>query len=105
MSSENTTLGLPLMIVFIIDSSDDYFLQLIDCSINYILALSYLIVGLDIQHKFNVYYSGARRFGTDNPYYISYDHSGQRPQQSTDQAVTQKEDASSATDQGTTLCH
>ncbi|XP_044076280.1 probable ATP-dependent DNA helicase HFM1 isoform X2 [Siniperca chuatsi] len=62
-------------------------------------------VGLDIQQKFNVYYSGARRFGTDNPYNISYDPTGQRPQpsalkpQSTDQATTQRENATSATDQ------
>lgn len=67
------------------------------------------IVGLDIQQKFNVYYSGDRRFGTDNPYNISYDRTGQRPQhsalkpQSTCQAAAQREDATSAPDQGTTL--
>ncbi|KAI3375127.1 hypothetical protein L3Q82_021643, partial [Scortum barcoo] len=66
-------------------------------------------VGLDIQQKFNVHYSGARRVGTDNRYNISYDPTGQRPQlsalkpQSADQAATQRENATSATDQGTTL--
>ncbi|XP_076601310.1 putative ATP-dependent DNA helicase HFM1 [Chaetodon auriga] len=61
-------------------------------------------VGLDIQQKFNVYYSGARRFGTDNPYNISYDRTGQRPQhsalqpQSTDQAAAQWENTASASD-------
>ncbi|XP_041804440.1 probable ATP-dependent DNA helicase HFM1 [Chelmon rostratus] len=65
-------------------------------------------VGLDIQQKFNVYYSGARRFGTDNPYNTSYDVPGQRLQhstlkpQSTDQAATQWENATSATDPGNT---
>ncbi|XP_054622739.1 probable ATP-dependent DNA helicase HFM1 isoform X2 [Dunckerocampus dactyliophorus] len=39
-------------------------------------------VGLDIQQKFNVYYSGARRFETDNLYNTSYDCAGRRPQQS-----------------------
>nr|XP_046265686.1 probable ATP-dependent DNA helicase HFM1 isoform X2 [Scatophagus argus] len=56
-------------------------------------------VGLDIQQKFNMYYSGARRFGNDNPHYISYDRSGQRPQQCTDQTAAQRENATSATDQ------
>ncbi|XP_037643041.1 probable ATP-dependent DNA helicase HFM1 isoform X3 [Sebastes umbrosus] len=62
-------------------------------------------VGLDIQQKFNVYYSGARRFGTDNPYNIPYDPTGQRPQlsalkpQSTDQAATQRQNATSSPDQ------
>ncbi|XP_073346991.1 probable ATP-dependent DNA helicase HFM1 [Pagrus major] len=71
-------------------------------------------VGLDIQQKFNVYYSGARRFGTESPYYISYDRTGQREQhsalkpQSTDHAASQRENASSATDQdlgNTRLCN
>ncbi|KAM9845417.1 putative ATP-dependent DNA helicase HFM1 [Aulostomus maculatus] len=39
-------------------------------------------VGLDIQQKFTVYYSGARRFGTDNPCTTLYDARGQRPQHS-----------------------
>lgn len=80
----------------------------------YILFFSFFpfsspIVGLDIQQKFNVYYSGARRFETDNPYNISYNRTEQRPQhsalkpQSTDQAAAQRENATSATDQGTTL--
>ncbi|XP_070775191.1 probable ATP-dependent DNA helicase HFM1 [Enoplosus armatus] len=62
-------------------------------------------VGLDIQQKFSVYYSGARRCGSDNPYNISYDPTGQRPQpsalkpQSTDQAAAQRENATSAPDQ------
>uniref|UniRef100_A0A4W6FFG8 DNA 3'-5' helicase n=1 Tax=Lates calcarifer TaxID=8187 RepID=A0A4W6FFG8_LATCA len=63
-------------------------------------------VGFDIQQKFKVYYSGARRFGADNPYNIPYNAAGQRPQhsalkpQSTDQATPQREDVTSATDQG-----
>ncbi|KAM9349950.1 putative ATP-dependent DNA helicase HFM1 [Symphorus nematophorus] len=63
-------------------------------------------VGLDIQQKFNVYYSGDRRFGADNPYYISCDRTGQRLQhsvlkpQSTDRAATQRENATSAADPG-----
>ncbi|XP_050925720.1 probable ATP-dependent DNA helicase HFM1 [Lates calcarifer] len=62
-------------------------------------------VGFDIQQKFKVYYSGARRFGADNPYNIPYNAAGQRPQhsalkpQSTDQATPQREDVTSATDQ------
>ncbi|XP_063742496.1 probable ATP-dependent DNA helicase HFM1 [Eleginops maclovinus] len=51
-------------------------------------------VGLDIQQKFNVYYSGARRFGTDNQHNSPYDPSGQRAHaaanpQSAKQAATQ----------------
>ncbi|XP_059199855.1 probable ATP-dependent DNA helicase HFM1 [Centropristis striata] len=62
-------------------------------------------VGLDIQQKFNIYYSGARRFGTDNPYKIQYDPPAQRLQlsalkpQTADQAATQRENTTSATDQ------
>ncbi|XP_070701535.1 probable ATP-dependent DNA helicase HFM1 [Pempheris klunzingeri] len=60
-------------------------------------------VGLDIKETFKVSYSGARRFGADNPYNISYDHTGQRPQhsaQSTDHAAAQRENVTSAADQG-----
>ncbi|KAM6919896.1 putative ATP-dependent DNA helicase HFM1 [Lycodopsis pacificus] len=62
-------------------------------------------VGLDIQRKFNVYYSGARRFGNDNLYNTPFDPTGQRPQhsalkpQSANQAAAQRENATSATDQ------
>ncbi|XP_049454968.1 probable ATP-dependent DNA helicase HFM1 isoform X3 [Epinephelus fuscoguttatus] len=62
-------------------------------------------VGLDIQQKFNVYFSGARRFGTDNPYNMPYDPSGPRLQQSAlkpqsaDQAAAHRENDTSATDQ------
>ncbi|XP_067331830.1 probable ATP-dependent DNA helicase HFM1 isoform X2 [Channa argus] len=59
-------------------------------------------VGLDIQQKFNVYYSGVRRFGNDNPYNIQYDPLGQRPHPpaySTHQAELQMENATSPTDQ------
>ncbi|XP_040912221.1 probable ATP-dependent DNA helicase HFM1 [Toxotes jaculatrix] len=62
-------------------------------------------VGLDIQQKFNVYYSGSRRFGTGNPYNLPYDPTGQRPQhsapkpQATDQATLQWENVTSGTDQ------
>ncbi|XP_027140746.1 probable ATP-dependent DNA helicase HFM1 isoform X2 [Larimichthys crocea] len=65
-------------------------------------------VGLDLQQKFNVYYSGARRFGTDNPHYVSCDRAGQRPlhsavkPQSIHQAATQRQTSTSATDQGNT---
>ncbi|XP_029309816.1 probable ATP-dependent DNA helicase HFM1 [Cottoperca gobio] len=56
-------------------------------------------VGLDIQQKFNVYYSGARRFGTDNPYNNPcgqrLQHSALKPQ-STDQAATQRGNDTSA---------
>lgn len=70
---------------------------------------SSIVVGFDIQQKFNVYYSGARSLETDNPYNTQYDPAGQRLQnsalkrQSTDQAVPQKENIPFATDQGTTL--
>lgn len=68
---------------------------------------SSLVVGFDIQQKFNVYYSGARGFGTDNQYNAQYDPIEERPQhsalkpQSTDQAAPQKENATFAIDQGT----
>ncbi|XP_033993207.1 probable ATP-dependent DNA helicase HFM1 [Trematomus bernacchii] len=35
-------------------------------------------VGLDIQQKFNVYFSGARKFESDNPHNSLHDPSGQR---------------------------
>ncbi|XP_040000435.1 probable ATP-dependent DNA helicase HFM1 [Xiphias gladius] len=63
-------------------------------------------VGFDIQQKFNVYYSGARKFGTDNPCNVQCDPTGQRPRhlalkpQSTYQATPQGGNATSATDQG-----
>ncbi len=53
------------------------------------------VVGLDIQQKFNVYYSGARRFGTSHPH-VSYEPQSTEP--------TLREDATSATDQGTKFC-
>ncbi|KAK2822171.1 hypothetical protein Q5P01_022236 [Channa striata] len=56
-------------------------------------------VGLDIQQKFNVYYSGARSFGTDNLYNIQYEPVGQKPQPST-HSPPQMENVLSATDQG-----
>ncbi|XP_026231243.1 probable ATP-dependent DNA helicase HFM1 isoform X2 [Anabas testudineus] len=61
-------------------------------------------VGFDIQQKFNVYYSGARSFGTDN-LYNTHDPTGQRlhqsalKSQSTDQAAPQKQNVKLATDQ------
>ncbi|XP_041659142.1 probable ATP-dependent DNA helicase HFM1 [Cheilinus undulatus] len=63
-------------------------------------------VGLDIQHKFNVYYSKARRFKTDNVYDTSYDPTEQSSQSSAlnpqppVQAAAQKENLISATDSG-----
>ncbi|XP_042284250.1 probable ATP-dependent DNA helicase HFM1 isoform X1 [Thunnus maccoyii] len=62
-------------------------------------------VGLDIQQKFHVYFSGARRFGTDNPYNKPYNPTGQRLQhpelkpQSIDQAAPQNRTATFSTDQ------
>uniref|UniRef100_UPI0037E94618 probable ATP-dependent DNA helicase HFM1 n=1 Tax=Semicossyphus pulcher TaxID=241346 RepID=UPI0037E94618 len=54
-------------------------------------------VGLDIQQKFNVYFSRDRRFGADNPYNTSCSAAGQRPlnsaqkPQPADQTVVQME--------------
>nr|XP_004570604.2 probable ATP-dependent DNA helicase HFM1 isoform X1 [Maylandia zebra] len=55
-------------------------------------------VGLDIQQKFTVYYSAARRFGTENPHNITQD--ARRPQSvlkplSTNQAATHRENGTS----------
>lgn len=68
-----------------------------------VLTSSSPTVGLDIQQKFNVYYSGARRFGTESPYYISYDRTGQSGQHSELKPQSTDLSATSATDQGTTL--
>ncbi|KAM8849670.1 putative ATP-dependent DNA helicase HFM1 isoform 2-T5 [Spinachia spinachia] len=62
-------------------------------------------VGLDIQQKFNVYYSGARRFGNEILSNTAFDLTGQRPlhaalkPHSSDQAAGHRENATSATDQ------
>uniref|UniRef100_G3PSW6 Probable ATP-dependent DNA helicase HFM1 n=1 Tax=Gasterosteus aculeatus aculeatus TaxID=481459 RepID=G3PSW6_GASAC len=62
-------------------------------------------VGLDIQQRFNVYYSGARRFGNEILSNTPFDPTGQRPQHaalkphSTDQAAGHRENATSATEQ------
>ncbi|XP_035993787.1 probable ATP-dependent DNA helicase HFM1 [Fundulus heteroclitus] len=53
-------------------------------------------VGLDIQLKFPVYYSAAKRFGTEIPYNIKVIPTGQKPQGC---AATQGENASSAKEQ------
>lgn len=69
------------------------------------------IVGLDIQQRFNVYYSGARRFGNEILSNTPFDPTGQRPQHaalkphSTDQAAGHRENATSATEQGTAQFH
>ncbi|XP_053293383.1 probable ATP-dependent DNA helicase HFM1 [Pleuronectes platessa] len=61
-------------------------------------------VGFDIQQQFNVYFSGARRFGADNPCHTSCDPTGQRAQhsalkpQSGDPATPQRENTTSVTD-------
>ncbi|XP_074544724.1 putative ATP-dependent DNA helicase HFM1 [Halichoeres trimaculatus] len=60
-------------------------------------------VGLDIQQKFNVYFSKAKRFETENPYHTSYDPSGQRQQHSVKpqpsvHAAAQRGNATPATD-------
>lgn len=66
-------------------------------------------MGFDILQKFNVYYSEARGFETDNPYNTQYDPAGQRLQhsalkpQSTHQAAPQKDNGTFATEQGITL--
>ncbi|XP_071346356.1 probable ATP-dependent DNA helicase HFM1 isoform X2 [Trachinotus anak] len=60
-------------------------------------------VGFDIQQKFSVYYSGARKFGTcDNHNNILYDAAGQRPQLAAlkPQATPQWGNATCAADQG-----
>lgn len=59
-------------------------------------------MGLDIQQKLNVHYSGAQSFGTETPYYMSDDGSGLRPQQSDYQPKIQGQYTTSAPDQGTT---
>lgn len=61
------------------------------------------IVGLDLQQKVNVYYSGARRFGTDIPHGVSCDRSGQRPLHSAvkPQSIHQAATSISASEQGT----
>nr|XP_057922081.1 probable ATP-dependent DNA helicase HFM1 isoform X1 [Doryrhamphus excisus]XP_057922082.1 probable ATP-dependent DNA helicase HFM1 isoform X1 [Doryrhamphus excisus]XP_057922083.1 probable ATP-dependent DNA helicase HFM1 isoform X1 [Doryrhamphus excisus] len=62
-------------------------------------------VGIDIQQKFNVYYSGARRFETDFLYNVSYHSAGQRLQQSSanpqcvDKAAPLKGNTTSSTQQ------
>ncbi|XP_068196676.1 uncharacterized protein [Antennarius striatus] len=56
-------------------------------------------VGLDIQQKFNVYYSGAKKYATDNSYYLTHDRTGQTLQQSKLQAASQKENDTSAAEQ------
>ncbi|XP_068605031.1 probable ATP-dependent DNA helicase HFM1 [Brachionichthys hirsutus] len=65
-------------------------------------------VGLDIQQKFNVYYSGAKKFGTDNSYCLTRDRTGQRLQQFKSQAPTQRENDTAAAEQdsgGTRQCN
>ncbi|XP_029686652.1 probable ATP-dependent DNA helicase HFM1 isoform X3 [Takifugu rubripes] len=59
-------------------------------------------VGLDIQQKINVHYSGARSFRTQSPYYVSDDGSGLRPQMSDHQVKTQGTVSTAAADQGNT---
>lgn len=65
-------------------------------------------VGLDIQQKFNMYFSKAKRFETESPYHISCDPVGQRQQRSAVKpqpsvhAVAQRENTAPATDTGTT---
>ncbi|XP_034038430.1 probable ATP-dependent DNA helicase HFM1 [Thalassophryne amazonica] len=60
-------------------------------------------VGLDIQQKFNVYYSGARSFGTDIPYNVTYDRSAQKHQHAALMQTAPPTDCitASAADQGT----
>lgn len=62
----------------------------------------FLIVGLDIQQKLNVHYSGAQSFGTETSYCMSDDGRGMRPQESDHQPKNQGQYTASAPDQGTT---
>uniref|UniRef100_A0A3P8WLM6 Probable ATP-dependent DNA helicase HFM1 n=1 Tax=Cynoglossus semilaevis TaxID=244447 RepID=A0A3P8WLM6_CYNSE len=57
-------------------------------------------VGLDIHQKFNVYYSGARRFGADNPNSIAHDPPAPSPP-SRRQALSQQEITTFVNKQGT----
>lgn len=66
-------------------------------------------MGLDIQQKFNMYFSGARKFGTDNPYSKPHNnptgHRMQHPElkpQHINQTAPQNR-ITTSTDQGTTL--
>lgn len=59
-------------------------------------------MGLDIQQKLSVHYSGAQSFGTETPYCMSDDGSGLRSQQSDHQPKIQGQCTISAPDQGTT---
>lgn len=68
-----------------------------------ILDFTSFVVGLDIQQKINVHYSGARSFRTQSPYYVSDDGSGLRPQMSDHQVKTQGTVSTAAADQGTTI--
>lgn len=68
-----------------------------------ILDFTSFVVGLDIQQKINVHYSGARSFRTQSPYYVSDDASGPRPQMSEHQVKTQGPVSTPAPDQGTTI--
>lgn len=61
------------------------------------------VVGLDIQQKMNVHYSGARSFRTQSPYYVSEDGSELRPQMSDHQVKAQGTVSTAAADQGTTI--
>lgn len=63
-------------------------------------ANSCLTVGLDIHQKFNVYYSGARRFGADNPNSIAHDPPAPSPP-SRRQALSQQEITTFVNKQGT----
>lgn len=64
------------------------------------LVLSCLTVGLDIQQKFKVYYSGDKKFGADNPSNVLSAGAAWRAQQSTNQAEPE-ENATPAAHQGT----
>lgn len=69
-----------------------------------ILDFTSFVVGLDIQQKINVHYSGAKSFRTQSPYYVSDDGSGLRPQMSDHQVKTQGTvSTAAAADQGTTI--
>lgn len=64
------------------------------------LVFSCLTVGLDIQEKFKVYYSGDKKFGADNPSKVLSAGAAWRAQKSTDEAEPE-ENATIAAHQGT----
>lgn len=83
-----------------------YYIHFVSFTI--LVCISYSTVGLDIQQKFNMYFSGAKKFGTDNPYDRPYNPTGQRLQHPEVKPEPIYQSApenrtTTSTDQGTTL--